>query len=886
MKKAISFILSVCMCITCLTAVPLCASAENSEAPQTIEEYILDMSGIKTSYLDTDGTGSVWTTVNKKQEVVDENGDTVTSTVKENVVGVFVNKKITTTAGTTLVDGEEIQVDESVAYEKGEFLTDLTGFTFKVENEDVISAVDSEGNFTIKKSGVTRLTATYTKDDKTATASCFITVAENGRLHNSMNQDSKVEDPYYGETRDVTVVKNNNTYNAANSYGTILGDSYQANGKTFYRITMPKTYVISEWDYDEGTGNTFSSALISELTNINLKVYAAKESEYYMTRSFIENSRDLNADGNKRYTETNVKRTKGWHQITAVMEPGTVKDDINSAKVTLYIDGQQLLSYENVLDSAVQTGTYKLQEMKSGSYATGFCIARCEASAASVKAVYPNDNATNVPVDSEIGVAFNGKVGEGYAEKIKVENSDGVAVPFNASLNTNGNKVKIDTGRLDEETVYTVTVTDMPIVYTELTYEKKGTAYTQTATSEIGTVSTKYSFTTKKTDAGSYLETTLKNMRQQKHSMDYMRYADFSKSSSNMAEVGEILNNEHIKLVYPRDNTTNIEVKDGITTKIADNMLSVDFAADAKKGGSVSFYDLDSFKDYNCSDVVVASYKYRIRGENSTVNKSYISNPIGTISHIAQNREYKTQNEISGKDLVETQWDGVFMGQLKKDYGNSYGNNRTPIITTANLKNQKWVELTYIIEYNDGVKGTSARKIKKITAHGPNGTFEWDSVKANSELISYNLRRIVQSMSANTEEAIGFDFKDFEVYGFTRPVESNLALNVTKNGTAVDPANASGVVDIAFDATMGEDITADVIIAIKEQETNKLVGCILNSETAFKAGEPKSVSEKFDLSETPGAYSFEAYVWDSVKGLVPQYPITVYTYTAPAETVE
>ncbi len=884
MKKTLSFILSVCMCISCLAAVSLSAAAEGTEL-QITEEYILDMSGMRTSYSDTVGAGTVMTNINEKVQdtdeegnpKTDENGDPVYKTESKTVAGVFVNKKITTPEHTVIdpTTGEETTVEESIDYEKCEFETDISNFNFTVENTDVISDIRSDGTFDIKKSGVTRLTAAYEKDGKTASASCFITIAETGRYVNTINQNKSVADPYYGEARNVLTRLNNNTYNASNVYGYVLGDRYTAtDGKQYYPITMPKTYVISEWDYDAGNDKSFSSALTSEFTNINLQVSAAANSEYYRTRSFLENSRSQANLANSRYTETNIKRTKGWHQITAVIEPGTVKDDVNSAKVTLYIDGQYVLSYENVVEKAIQVGLYKVQELWG--YATGFCIARCETSSASVKAVYPNDKSTNAPIDSELGIAFNGIVGEGYADKITVEKADGTAVPFTASLNTNGNKVRINAGRLDAETKYNVTVTDMPVQYKTLSYTKKGNTYIQSATEEIGTVSTSYSFTTKKADEGSYLEETLKNMGQQRYSMDYMRFADFSKSSEDTAEVAKILNDEHIKIGYPREAASPYnEMKDGVTAKLADGMLSVDFTAGARKGGSVSFYDLDSFKDYTSSDVVVASYKYKIRGDLTAIGTGSLS-PIGTLSHIATNA-YKSPYEISGVSVADPRANNGFTGMLYKDYPGGI-QNRTTIIKPADITDEKWVEITYIIEYNDGAQGSADRKIKKVTAHGPSGTFVWDSARAGSEIVSKNLRALVHGMSANNaaNAAIGFDFKDFEVYGFERPAASVIELNATKDGAAVNPDSVSGSVDLALNAAMGENITADVIITAKGKDSNKLVGCIIERGAEFKAGENKTVSGTITLGTEDGAYVFEAFIWDSVDGLIPLYPVTEY----------
>ena len=74
MKKTLSFILSVCMCISCLAAVSLSAAAEGTEL-QTTEEYILDMSGMRTSYSDTAGAGTVMTNINEKVQDTDEEGN-------------------------------------------------------------------------------------------------------------------------------------------------------------------------------------------------------------------------------------------------------------------------------------------------------------------------------------------------------------------------------------------------------------------------------------------------------------------------------------------------------------------------------------------------------------------------------------------------------------------------------------------------------------------------------------------------------------------------------------------------------------------------------------------------------------------------------------------
>ena len=132
------------------------------------------------------------------------------------------------------------------------------------------------------------------------------------------------------------------------------------------------------------------------------------------------------------------------------------------------------------------------------------------------------------------------------------------------------------------------------------------------------------------------------------------------------------------------------------------------------------------------------------------------------------------------------------------------------------------------------------------------------------------------SASNAANAAIGFDFKDFEVYGFERPAASVIELNATKDGVAVNPDSVSGSVDLALNAAMGENITADVIITAKGKDSNKLVGCIIERGAEFKAGENKTVSGTITLGTEDGAYVFEAFIWDSVDGLIPLYPVTEY----------
>lgn len=888
MKRVLSLILSVCMCITCLAVMPMGAAAEDT-APVTTVRYFLDMSGMKASYTDTAGTGSVTTTVQEKVQqtnengpVVDENGDPVYDTVSKTVVGAFLNKETTVPAHEEEdSEGNVTIVPEKVSSEPCAFEESLANYTFTVESDGVISDVKEDGSFDILKSGIAKITANYKNGDITATASCFITVAETNRLYAKVNNAGQGADPYYGSARTVTV-PGNNTYNALNSFGWVLGEKTN----NIYSITMPKTYVISEWDYDNGIGKGFTSMLERELTGngINLTVTASTDDEYYWTRSFLENSRSTVATGKARYTETNVKRSQGWHQVTAVIEPGTEKDDARTAHVTLYIDGQEVLSYENVISETAIGSEYKVQNLTSGRHVTGVCIARCETSSAAVKAAYPTADATDVPVYSDFGIAFNGTVTDGYADSISVAKADGTAVSFEASLNVNKNKVKLNMGKLDPQTKYTVTVTNLPVQYKKLTYtyDSKSKKYIQSSETLTENVSGTYSFTTgeEKTDK---LGTALKAMTEQKYSMDYMRYADFTQNNENPAELDKALNDRHIKINYPGKVTAATAAENGVVTKIKDGVLSVDFAANAKKGGTIGFYDLDSFKDYTSSDVVVASYKYKVRGDLDAIGVNSLS-PYGSLMHIATNG-FKNANEICGVSLGNSFNNGGnengFMGSI--NYGYSGGYVRTKLVAPKDLKTGDWIELTYVIEYNDGAQGTSGRKIKKATIYGPSGTFECDFTSKGGDLLSKNLRMLSHSMSAGGSTAVGFDFKDFAVYGFERPIPSTLSLNVTNaDDTAVNPDSALGEVKLSFSAAMGEAMTADVILAVKEKDSNKLVGCMVNNRVEFNAAEAKTVEETFNLGTEPGAYSFEAYVWNSVTGLVPQYPVTVYTYTAPA----
>lgn len=895
MKRVLSLILSVCMCITCLAVMPMGAAAEDTA--ETTVRYFLDMSGMQASYADTAGTGSVMTTVQEKVQqtnengpVVDENGDPVYDTVSKTVAGAFLNKETTVPAHEEEdSEGNVINVPEKVSSEPCAFEESLANYTFAVESDGVISEVKEDGSFDILKSGIAKITATYKNGDITATASCFITVAETGRLYARVNNAGSGADPYYGSARAVTV-PGRNTYNHIYAYGNVLGEKVN----NIFQITMPKTYVISEWDYDGGIGKGFGSMLERELTGygINLNVSASAGDEYYWTRSFLENSRG-NATGKARITETNVKRTQGWHQLTTVIEPGTEKDDARTAHVTLYIDGQVVLSYENEI-SETATAEYKVQNLTSGKYVTGVCIARCETSSAAVKAVYPAADATDVPVYSDFGIAFNGTVADGYADSISVAKADGTTVSFEASLNVNQNKVKLNMGKLEPQTKYTVTVTNLPVRYKKLsyTYDNKSKKWTQSSETLTENVSGTYSFTTgeEKTDK---LGTALKAMTEQKYSLDYMRYADFTQNNENPAELDKVLNDRHIKINYPGKVTAATAAENGVVTKIKDGVLSVDFAADAKKGGTVRFYDLDSLKNFTSSDVVVASYKYRVRGDLSAVGKGNLRG-LASIEHLypvtAGNGTtqicYKNAGEISGADLIEFQYDTVnkFNGMLKKDYGNGV-QNRTAVVKPADLDGEKWIEITYVVEYNDGDLGSTDRKIKKVTCFGPSGTFVWDSERAGAKIGSVSLRALNHNLfvNSNVNAAVGFDFKDFAVYGFERPVPSTLSLNVTDaDGAAVNPDSVSGAVKLSFSAAMGEAMTADVILAVKEKDSNKLVGCMVNNNVEFNAAEAKTVEETFNLGTEPGAYSFEAYVWNSVTGLVPQYPVTVYTYTAPA----
>lgn len=891
MKRVLSLILSICMCIACM-AVPACVFAANEPAVTT--EYVLDMSGIKSAYLDSAKTGSVMTTVKEKTQTEGDNGETVETLTDKTVCGVFVNKKITTPAYTDVNEvGEEITVPESVQYEKA-IETSPSDFKFTVENGDIISDIKEDGSFDIKKSGLTKLTAEYIKDGAAvASASCFIVVAEDGGvaagqtgLFEGINNAASVDDPYYNEDITRTVLANSG-YNNGKQWGSALGTNW---GSTGFAIPKTKTFVISEWDYDAGKGNEFKSALCRDFTGGNtavygqaLYIYAGADSEYYGTRTFLENTNKN--QGVVSVSETTVKRSTGWHQTTAIIEPGTVKDDENSVKITLYLDGEYLVSYEKNLEcDGVVTSIKTIQELAQGRYACGAFFARCEVSSPEVKEVYPKNGAENVPVRSGFGVAFKGTVGEGYSDKITVtKKAEGSEiednVEFNAKLSANGNKINLDMGKLDANTTYKVELKSVPVNYVDVKFDEEGKRTAETA---AGAVSGTYSFKTKANE-NDYLDNTLNLMDSRNYSLDYMRYADFSENAENLNGTDKLLTDEHIKIEYPRDNATKMEKKNGITTKINNGILSVDFTKEAANiaaaektnviastGASLWFTDLDSIEKAKTSSDVVARYKYKIRGaaaDADNIEKNFRG--LGRLYHI------RFANEKSADFILpyvfESKTETFGNISLKTD-------NAVDIVKKEDVAKEEWVEITHIIEYNDGENGTANRKIKSYTVNGPSGTYIYEG----DEIDSYNLRAIKHTFFANTANitsAVGFDFKDFEVYGFERPVLSELSLKVLdSNNAEVNTDKISGkTVKVSFDAKPGTDKTADVIIMAKETESNLLVGCKVKKGEVFEGGTLKNITEEFEMPEKDGTdYTFSVYIWNSLDGLVPLETVTSY----------
>ena len=603
----------------------------------------------------------------------------------------------------------------------------------------------------------------------------------------------------------------------------------------------------------------------------NGDAYAIYSSQNYATKNL----------GDASYVKiTDVKRSKGWHQVVLVTENAKFLDPEKNVHAKFYIDGQLVLATDiytetaynmmvnaialktttgtKVVTETVQTGIdeegnpiYEEKSKNVTTYNTYYDeLYSVELTKPVEISVMPENGAKDVPVETKFEINFGREITNKDAITVTC---DGAAVT--PAISQNAGKVIIDCGVLKKDADYVITVGDT-VAFADGAKMPENLVFTY------------------KTAADSSI-TDLMGRQYEVLGSKYISFADSTKSVQD----------------YGMDYVYNYE---GFEAKIEDGAVVLTKKA-TLADGSANTKDNHMMLNYlNSIDPQTADgqpksgiidryvIKYKAKLGNIPQNELTYTRPISNLyagDENVYNTAYFRPERIGYFNMFTTNVVGAGDNQRLRSSATS-----TKDLVKVNDMVDNWVEVCYVVDINNWKLGNNATITVSVN-DGPESTevvntsiYNINKTKSIEKLGRLGMYFLDGTRTADAEMSV----KDFEIYALQKKYDYN---NLTVKSVDSDGIEA----DITRDDVAAGNLTANVYLdvlnnndLIPEQEFTATVVIYSGDEmklvTAAKGEKTVTVGNydtikvenvKIPTPEEGETYTMSIYVWDNYDNLVP-----------------
>lgn len=854
MKKLTSLILTIAMVLSLMTSAAV-VSAEGTT--ETLS--VINFSGTTTYYSKVGAEGKLVGKFSVTDNIVDEE----TGAVTEKTI--------------------DYKLDE---YTGGELV-------YTSENPDVIASVNRDGSFTTAGYGYTVITATaYDKDNiAKAEGSVVITVFdsfndgidndtnikalawakdENGKANFDAGNPNKFGDrdksvsmmiddgEYYWDSRGLCVdyVKNTDPEDENHTIVSPVKDesvfcfhlSSAPSYSQVYSQWQTKERVTSLWFYDD------METLPDEILGFNEKheqpIWQGMAIKHNATNYQInkaQNYSDSFADPSYLVT-TDVKRSKGWHQVVLVTESAKYLDPTKNIHATFYIDGKVILETDICTEFMVNSmyNSIALKPLKKTTTVTTYHTYFDELYSVEYKKpikidTMPENNAQNVPVETKFEINFGREV----------ENTDGITVTCNGTaveptITQNTGKVTVDCGILEKNADYAVTVGN-------------------TVTFKDGSQMPENLVFNYKTADGTSVTDSMGN----KYSLVGRKFISFTDSDKTIEDYG---------MNYALDSEGfEAEISDGAATFTKKAVLSDGTSND--KENYVLLNYLDSIDPKATTDMPKAGSidRYVIKYKTKMTADSRDWNLVRPI--YGPFASFKHANVIASERLGYSNMCGhAIVGEGDNRRLRIANGKSIDLIHLKDMEN--WVEVCYIVDIDNWSKGNNT-KVTLSVNDGPEDSVIPDVAAFRGNNPTYGIDRMgrigMQFIKSAMNNDASISVKDFEIYALRKKCDYNNLTVTDTEGNELNSDTMSGqTVNVSLDVVnnnnlvQNQELTATVVIYNGYDEA-KLVTAA-KAVTTAGLGKVTNVKVENIAIPTPGEddiYQMRIFIWDNYNNLVP-----------------
>lgn len=802
---------------------------------------------------------------------------------------------------------------------------------YEIDDTSVISSINADGSFTTAGYGYTVVTAkVYDAGKKLkAKGSVLITVFDSfkdGQDNLTNVKESPWKDPVTGNTnwyegypeeeyentgKDKAVslliddgvmyatssnLANRHTQNTdpENEEHTVMSPTDQNNSSSFwfhgiqvaawnpeYMKWQSKERVTNVWFYDDMENWDSAFVTFSEAeNNISQGIQIGYKGDFYAvvgSQNYVDG--DLNDNNYRKVSD--IKRTKGWHQLTLITENAKFLNPDKNIHATFYIDGQVILDtdiytetcYNSMINSMalttkkgtktvtenVQTGTdedgnpiYTEQDKQVETYNTYYDEMYSVELTKPVKiSVMPENGAVDVPVETKFTIDF-GK---------EITNEEAIAVTcggeaVTSEISQKNGKVTIDCGLLEKNAEYVVTVGENVAF-------KDGDEMPNNLVFNYKTAA----------------DSSITDLMGRKYEILDSRYISFADNTKSVADYGMnyVLN------------------ADGFESKIEDG------AAVLTKKASLSDGSPNTKENYMMLNYLNAIDPQTNEGQpKSGVIDRYVIKYKAKLGNMPQS-DLKFVRPISNLFAGnENVYQTPFMRSERISYFNMFSSHiageggddqqlRTSTTSRIDLLNvndmvDNWVEVCYVVDINNWQFGNNATVTLSVN-DGPEST-ETVRTSVYADKTNIGIEKLGRVGMYFLEGArsgdVSMSVKDFEIYALQKKYDyNNLTVkavdadgnerDITRDEIAIGNLNANVYLDVLNnnDLIPEQEFTATVVIY--SGNDMKLVTAA-KAEKIVNVGNTDTIKvENIEIPEIQNdeEYKMSIFVWDNYDNLVP-----------------
>lgn len=799
-------------------------------------------------------------------------------------------------------------------------LDDYTGeVVYTSENPDVIASVNRDGSFTTVGYGYTVITATAYDKDNIAKAEGSVVITVFDSFNDGIDNDTNIKalawakdengtqnfDPgnpykigdrdksvsmmiddgeYYWDSRGLSVLWNSYVKNTdpEDENHTVISPLQDKSPFCFY-LSADASYssVYSQWQTKERVTNLWFYDDMETLPNEILGLNAKYEQPVKQGMAISHNATNYQINKAQNYSNafndpdylvtTDVKRSKGWHQVVLVTENAKYLDPSKNIHATFYIDGKVILETDicteflinsmynvmalkplkktnNVTENVV-TGTdtegnpvYGEKTTTVTTYHTYFDELYSVEYKKPIKIdTMPENNAQNVPVETKFEINFGREV----------ENTDGITVTCNGTavertITQNTGKVTVDCGILEKNADYAVTVGN-------------------TVTFKDGSQMPENLVFNYKTADGTSVTDSMGN----KYSLVGSKFISFTDSDKTIEDYG---------MNYALDSEGfEAEISGGAATFTKKAVLS-DGTSNGKENYVLLNY-LDSIDPKATTDMPKAGSidRYVIKYKTKMTADSRDWNLVRPI--YGPFASFKHANVIASERLGYSNMCGhAIVGEGDNRRLRIANGKSIDLIHLKDMEN--WVEVCYIVDIDNWSKGNNT-KVTLSVNDGPEDSVIPDVAAFRGNNPTYGIDRLgrigMQFIKSAMNNDASISVKDFEIYALQKKCDYNNLTVTDTEGNELNSDTMSGqTVNVSLDVVNNnnlvpnQELTATVVIYNGYDEA-KLVTAA-KAVTTAELGKVTNVKVKDIAIPTPGEddiYQMRIFIWDNYNNLVP-----------------